>query len=510
MKALLILSSLPLLGWALAGTAPPPGEASKIDPAVERLLAKGQPRPVLLMGATQLLDAPGAFDRFCLERRHAKRSALRREVIGRLKEIASAEQAVILEKLGLGCGRRHRPLWIVNAIAVELSPDEIRRAAGIGEVRYIYDGQALPEELPTGAVSLLLDPVERTPFTTLGKTVPWNLRDIGAERCWTEAGITGEGTLVAMLDSGANYAHEDLRRNIWINGADLPNNGLDDDGNGYIDDRYGYDFLRMTPEVRAAGPGQHGTWTSGIVAGDGSGGIVTGVAPRARLMVLCCGGKVVPAALAHQYALEQGADVMNMSFALPDLGALRGFWRRMSEHAVCAGLVLSGGAGNFQKSAKVPAQIWTPKDIPCVIAVGGVDPGRKLVSFSSLGPVEWGSVPFYRDHPMPAGLVKPDISAFPGAGYPVLSCSDDDAGYVNKNETIRGNSFSGPHVSGIAALIFAASPELPAWRVKEILEETATDLDEPGKDVRTGAGLADAFRAVRRAQDLSREDSGRP
>ena len=48
---------------------------------------------------------------------------LRREVIGRLKEIASTEQAVLLEKLGLGGGRTYRPLWIVNAIALELTPD---------------------------------------------------------------------------------------------------------------------------------------------------------------------------------------------------------------------------------------------------------------------------------------------------------------------------------------------------------------------------------------------------
>jgi len=113
---------------------------------------------------------------------------------------------------------------------------------------------------------------------------------IGAVRVWKELGITGEGAVVAMLDTGVNYVHEDLRSNIWINRKETPNNGLDDDGNGYVDDYYGYDFSRMRSEVIARGRRQHGTWTAGIVAGDGSGGTVTGVAPRARLMPLKADG----------------------------------------------------------------------------------------------------------------------------------------------------------------------------------------------------------------------------
>jgi subtilisin family serine protease len=420
--------------------------------------------------------------------------------MARLREIAAKEQKAILEQLKPSSKDWSCPLWIVNAIALTLTPDEIRAAAALKEVRFIYPEQDLLPDFPEGVkLSEVIRPAERAAFTTEGKKVPWNLQEIGAERAWTEHKALGQGTVIASLDSGVNYSHEDLRSNLWVNSKETPDNGKDDDGNGYVDDYYGFDFTRMSPEVRATGRFQHGTFTAGIMTGDGTGGTVTGMAPRARLMILRGGGAMWSYALAYQYAIDQGADVMNMSFSIPDLGNVRGIWRMMSEHAVCAGLVLSGGAGNFQKSALIPVQVQSPKDVPCVIAAGGVDRTMKIPGYCSLGPVEWGSVALYGDHPMPKGLVKPDLACFPGPGYPVLGTSGN-AGYIDPNTSVQGNSFSGPHASGAAALVLGVNPELPAWKVKEILEATAKDLGEPGKDNRTGAGLMDACAAVAMAK----------
>jgi subtilisin family serine protease len=179
------------------------------------------------------------------------------------------------------------------------------------------------------------------------------------------------------------------------------------------------------------------------------------------------------------------------------LGNVRGVWRLMSDHAVAAGLVLVSGVGNFRTTEEVPEQIRIPEGIPSVIGVGGVDRKLALAPFSSIGPVEWAGVRFYNDYPMPAGLTKPDAVAFPGPGYPVLR--PGTSGYIDPNTTVAGNSFSSPHVAGVAALMLSAAPDLPAWRVRELLEATAADLDAPGKDARTGAGLVDAFAAVRAA-----------
>lgn len=189
---------------------------------------------------------------------------------------------------------------------------------------------------------------------------------------------------------------------------------------------------------------------------------------------------------------------MNMSFSIPNLGEARGVWRLMSEQATAAGLVLVSGAGNFQRLPK-PVQLRIPEGIPCVIAAGGVDRNLKVPGFVSLGPVEWASVKMYGDHPMPRGLMKPDVCGFPGAGYPVLGVGGRK--YIDPNRSIRGNSFSGPHVAGAAALMLSAAPDLQAWQVKEILEVTAKDLGAPGKDNNTGAGLLNAFRAVKEARE---------
>ncbi len=88
----------------------------------------------------------------------------------------------------------------------------------------------------------------------------------------------------------------------------------------------------------------------------------------------------------------------------------------MSDHAVAAGFVLAGGAGNFQMTAAVPNQIGSPKGVPSVLVAGGVDTTLRLLPFSSTGPVEWTSVKLYGDYPLPTGLVKPDVVAFPGPG----------------------------------------------------------------------------------------------
>ncbi len=469
----------------------------KIDGPVLEAMGENTSVPVLLLGKTQLIDGSAALQTFITNHTGQSRSAIQTEVISRLKKIAADEQAQILQKLGSPPGARS--VWLINAVVVTLSPENIRKAAALEEVKYVYHAQQLPPEPgDAGKVTTVLAPSLRPAFSTRGKRINWDLNKIGAAKVWKKLKITGDGVVIAMLDGGVDYTHQDLRSNIWINLKEVPNNGVDDDTNGYVDDMYGFDFGRLKAEVRTPGTAaNHGTWTSGIAAGDGSGGTLTGVAPRARLMPLVFGPSVYTAVLAHQYALEQGADVVNMSFSIPDLRNLRGLWRMMADHAMCAGLVLVSGAGNFQQNQPIPVQQRVPEDIPTVLSIGGVDQKLNLASFSSLGPVEWGSVKWYGDFSMPPGLTKPDVVAFPGPGYALIHPSG--SGYVDPNTNFMGNSFSSPHGSGVVALMMSAAPELPAWRIQEILKATARDLEAPGKDNRTGHGLIQAFEAVQAA-----------
>ena len=475
----------------------PASATERIDPAVLSAMDTAKSIDVMILGRTQLLAPIGGLDSFAVRNASADRRELRRRVVMDLKRIASSEQPAITRVLG---DRPTVRLWIVNAVATAATPDEIRRLSVIDEVRFIYPSPALPPvRTDTGKLRAVLPPPRtRAAFDPSGKRIPWNIAMLRVPEAWAESKATGEGVLVASLDNGINYQHPDLTSNVWVNTREIPQNGRDDDRNGYVDDLYGFDFTTMSAEIGAfetGGPQQHGTVTSGIMVGDGTMGIVTGVAPRARVMALK-GNGIITAPLAFQYAIEQGADVMNMSFSIPNLGNSRGLWRMISDHAVAAGLVLAGGAGNFRTNQPIPVQHQSPKDVPSVISVGGVDSTMQLAPFSSMGPAEWGSVALYGDYPMPNGLGKPDVVGFPGAGYPILAYP---TGYVDPNNNVRGNSLSGPQGSGIAALMLSVAPGLPAWRVLPILRATAHDVGPTGFDNQFGAGLMDAAAAVRAA-----------
>ncbi len=457
----------------------------------------GKPRILLLK--TQLLETPGGYPALCKEHPTTKRSVLGPEMVAKLKAIAAEEQARVLEALGRP--KDARPLWIVNALGISLTDMEVEKAKALEEVIYVYPGGAFPKlGEAAGKVKEVLRRHKKRRWSPRKKRIPWNIEGLNVPKVWKELGITGNGVVVAMFDAGINYRHEDIKRNVWTNPDEKPNNRRDDDKNGFVDDYYGWHMNQMKAEVLDKSGPTHGALTSSVVAGDGTGGTQTGVAPRAQLMSLVGFGGPWIAARCFEYAIEEGADVCSMSFSIPNLGHTRGLWRRMAEHASACGLVLISGAGNFGQQQQIPVQIRIPEGIPCVICIGGANPDLTVPAFVSLGPVEWSSVHFYEDYPMPKGLVKPDVVAFPGPGIALIKGLGKD-GYLPEDNKRRGNSLSAPHAAGVVALMLEANPELTPWRVKAILESTAKDLEDKGKDPRSGAGLIDAFAAVKRAQE---------
>lgn len=458
--------------------------------------------PHFLLLETQLLETPGGYPAFCAEHATAARLKLRGEVVTKLKQIADAEQPKVILALGKP-GETATRLWLVNALIVSLTSEQLEAAKQLPQVKHVYPAGMMPgpkQLAKTGTVSTAHKRPKKERKWKLGtKTVPWNLEKLNVPKVWKELEITGLGVTVAMFDSGINYEHEDLIPNLWINPGEKANNGKDDDKNGFVDDVYGWHFPAWSCDVMDRSPPKHGSLTSSVVAGTGKGGQQTGVAPRASLMAILGFGGPANACRAFQYAIEQGADISSMSFSIPNLGDTRGLWRMMAENASAAGLVLISGAGNFGRQQDPPVEIRIPEGIPCVICVGGVKLDLTVPLFVSLGPVEWASVKFYGDHPMPKGLIKPDVVAFPGPGIGLIRGGQKD-GYLPPTNGRRGNSLSAPHAAGVVALMLEADPTLTPWRVKEILEETAQDLETKGKDVRTGAGLIDAFKAVQRAK----------
>jgi serine protease AprX len=425
-----------------------------------------------------------------VERRHA--------VIQRLREIAETSQAPVLERLALesrrGRAARVRPLWIANVITADLAPSvasALERLPGVARVVPEAATLVFPGE-PSG-LSRAADGAE----ASTSATTTCGLDLVRAPEVWNTYGLTGVGSVVAVLDVGTCWWNEDLYAQMWINpGEDLDGdreifdaddmNGVDDDANGFIDDVMGWNFADDDPRECGLWDCDHGTHVAGIVAGDSPTGTRTGVAPDALVMALSVFGTESDVWAAIQYAVDNGADAISMS--LTSVGSqARGTWRTTIDNAVAAGVPVVAGAGNGGSGA-APFNIHPPGDVPSSITVGSVDCSDVVAPDSSRGPVTWMLEPPFFDHPWPPGLTKPDVA---GPGVDALSAIDCTA-----QGLMSGTSMATPHVSGAIALLRQADPTLTPSQIRQALESTAVDLGAPGMDNDSGWGRIDAFAAV--------------
>jgi len=279
----------------------------------------------------------------------------------------------------------------------------------------------------------------------------WGLQATQAPVAWDTA--NGANIVVAVIDTGVNYLHTDLKQNVWTNSREIPGNHIDDDGNGFVDDVYGWDFVknRKTPKDRHG----HGTHVAGTIAATGNNGRgVIGMAWGARVMAvrgLDARGYGYSSDLAKGilYAARNGADVLNNSWG--------GFGSASVDAAIdtatSLGAVVVFAAGN--DDSQYLGQAANPK----VIAVAASDTGDARASFSNYGP---------------------QISvAAPGVNILSLRGPGRLHGQVvgGKYRYLSGTSMAAPHVSGVVALLLAQHPGLTLDEVRWHLELNA---DQPG------------------------------
>ena len=197
---------------------------------------------------------------------------------------------------------------------------------------------------------------------------------------------TGGSTVVAVIDTGADLTHPDLRDNLWRNPREIPGNGIDDDGNGFVDDVNGADFVNRDGDP--SDDNGHGTHVTGILAARGGNRVgVTGVAQRARLMVLkALGADAVGSAQtmaeAVRYAVANGAKVINMSVSGP--GRSQAFEEAV-QAASDAGVIMTVAAGNSGHDLDVQPEY--PASFPAshVLAVAATGRTGKLIGISNRG-----------------------------------------------------------------------------------------------------------------------------
>lgn len=510
-------------------TVPAQAERAEHDPG---LTTNQRPQPVFVRMRDQRFPRGGDFEAFCRAHATTPRSLLRQQVLADLQRRSHAAWVDVRDEVERleAAGELHslQRFWIINGFAADASGAAVERLCELPAVAYVHR-QTQPgkpqqqvtrrserwltdhETAERDALAMLATRGDEPPFAAAGLTVPWNLQAVRADAAWS-LGAHGQGIVVALLDTGV-LPMQPLVHALWRNPGERAD-GKDDDGNGFVDDLFGWDFDGDTRFVVGDGDQSHGTMCGGIVAGRpwGEPRTVTGVAPRAQLMVLRGMGSL----RAYEYAATMGASVLSLSYMWIDaeLGSYRGVFRTAHEHLAACGVVAVGGAGNFARTAPAGRQIALPKDIPCVIAASGIGKDGLAPAFSSKGPCTWDDVPFFRDYPASAPLGKPDVAGC-SAGFPVwhrarmpnrpVDVLWQDAQGHGLIVGPAGNSFAGPHAAGIVALVLSAQPELTPWRVQELLAATCKDLGEAGLDTTYGAGLMQADLAVRAARDAKVE-----
>ena len=293
----------------------------------------------------------------------------------------------------------------------------------------------------------------------------WNLPLIGMEQAWDWS--RGQGVVIAIIDSGIDLVHPDLSAKLWINPGEIPGTGQDDDGNGYIDDVHGYDFVDRNAQPHDLNG--HGTHVAGIAGAHTDNGVgVAGVGWEARLMALRVltadgQGSWSDVAEAIIYAADNGARVINLSLvgsSYSEAVAAAVEYARSRESLIVA------AAGNALGPIQYPAAL------PGVMAIAATTVLDEPATNYASGP-------------------QMDVAA-PGVGIYSTYTRNAPSTYSH----LSGTSMATPHVSGLAALLWAYDPTLTALQVTHLITSTAHDVHSPGWDERTGWGRIDARAAL--------------
>lgn len=222
-----------------------------------------------------------------------------------------------------------------------------------------------------------------------GMDKQWYLKDQKLESVWSneEYGNTaGEGVVVAVIDTGVDYNHEDLQDNIWTNSAEVSGQkGTDDDNNGYVDDVHGINLI--DPNETPMDDHGHGTHVAGIIAMENNNVGGVGIAYKSKIMPIKAGGSdgtlnSTDIAKAIVYAYKNGADVINMSFGSYAHSALI---EKALQDAFNSCVLVAAAGNDGIPTADCPSggRNMYPASYSYVIGVMAYDEANSFASFSN-------------------------------------------------------------------------------------------------------------------------------
>lgn len=260
----------------------------------------------------------------------------------------------------------------------------------------------------------------------------------------------------------------------------------------------------------------HGTHCAGTVAGDGTAGSQTGMAPDVQIMclkVMDSGGSGSESGVwsAIQFSIDNGADIISMSLGWQQSwGPNRATWRNTMINALSAGVtvaVAAGNEGDQQYMYPIPDNVRIPGDCPppwlhpdqtllggttAVVCIGSTTSSDYISGFSARGPSTWETIYGFNDYPYnpEMGFVRPDVVA-PGSNIKSLA-HYSNTGYESG---WSGTSMATPCAAGVMALMLSKNGDLTPPQIDQILEETALHLATT-KSNTYGSGRVDALEAV--------------
>ncbi len=339
--------------------------------------------------------------------------------------------------------------WVRVKLPQDLSVEQaIKEYLQSGEIEsvqpnYYYHLQATPNDSQFGSL--------------------YGMTKISAPTAW-DLTTGNANTVVAVIDTGSKYTHEDLAANIWTNSGEINNNGVDDDGNGFVDDFYGYDFFYN--DSNPLDENGHGTHVSGTIGAVGNNALgVVGVNWNVRIMTIKIydndGYGTTAAMLINAYNYvrlmkNRGINirVTNNSYSGCDEAcgydqATKDALDALGDAGVLNVFAAGNDARNIDFNQAFPASYTSPG----IVTVASSNSTDDRSGFSN-----WG-------------VTSVDIAA-PGSG--ILSTVMSAGNYG----TLSGTSMASPHTAGAAALLSSYNPNLSVASLKATLMNSADILSQ--------------------------------
>jgi len=325
----------------------------------------------------------------------------------------------------------------------------------------------------------------------------WFLDKIKAFEAWSQPSSTTEDIIVAVVDTGIKFNHEDLKGHIWINKKEIPDNKIDDDNNGFVDDIVGWNFYEdnnwpgplvypaptITPDYQChegqsgAYVNRHGTHVAGTIAAMGNNAKgIKGIADKVKIMPLkvlgggCGSGHTLNSLGAIVYAYENGARIINLSLGSFGYSFIA---KKVYEDLAAKGVLFIIAAGNETvDNDGEPRSYPASYPIDGILSVAATTPTDDLAEFSN-----WGQ--------KNVDLAAPGVDIFSTIVLP----NEEKKALMDSYKFDSGTSMATPIVSGAAALLLAHHPSLTNLQIKETLMNSADPIPGLAHKVVSGGRL---------------------